>query len=434
MFFRLINIFVLTLFLMSAPAMAVDWSAIDKLEKDQQFEAAQKLVTEVLAQSIKAKDAENWTKALVKSTDFRIRSGQWETAVKTFKDQPWPADRASQTMLHLYSAYVLKTYLQGYQWEIQQREEIANLKPLDLKKMTKEQLTAVVNQSFDAALNTLPEAYTKVSGMLKESLKIGTYPSHIRGSVRDTISYLWADFLRQENFWSAKQANATDRIAIKRLLVPSAEAISLTDNKIHPLQRYTHLLTNLEKWHTKAGRKEAALEAYRERLLKTFNVLKSEKDKALLIDALSQRNQKEKALPWVTMALWTQATLQQRLVRGDALLLSKATLDNCLALDAKSAGYAYCDNALKRLMEPDFDIQLMKTDGLKKRSVKITHKNVETLYFRVIDGSKVPENQQRGTAADLIPLLLKQPVLWEWSEALPASKDLQSHIRQHQTL
>ncbi|CAA6801829.1 MAG: Unknown protein, partial [uncultured Thiotrichaceae bacterium] len=407
-------------------ANADPWADVEKLEHDQQYQSAQKKSDRLLTTFKQQQDIPNWTKALIKSTELRVGQGQWETATRFLQEQTWPNDANAKSILHLYMANAITVYLTSYSWEIQQREQIETKSKLDLKKMTQAQLVNAINHHFNEAYqhsNSLGNI--AIPNALKEYFIQGKYPNPIRGTLRDTVSYLWADFLKNEAFWSASHSNQTYRLDLQALLGNQHPTTTITNGKQHPLTRYAKLLSDLENWHQQAQRPEAALEAFRTRSMQLSSHFSSDSKRQFIIKALEQRITETRQLTWSTMAQWTLANLQRQLSRQDALILALKTTQDCQKHFPQSQGTKNCQQLAKILTHPEFSTETMLLDGLKKRAIRIRHKNIDTLYFRAFPADLLASENQNTDQK--ISTLLTQKPSYTWSKNLPKTHDLRSH-------
>lgn len=61
------------------------------------------------------------------------------------------------------------------------------------------------------------------------------YPADVRGTVRDAVSYLFAEVLADSTFWSPRQSNEVYRLGLAELMTgPGSDP---ADPEAHPLAR-----------------------------------------------------------------------------------------------------------------------------------------------------------------------------------------------------
>ena len=127
---------------------SVSWKRVHQLKDEQKFAAAADLVEEILDRAQATGDEEEWTRALIQSVQFRTALHGYETAVRFLQERPWPESAVHQTVLELFYAQGLMTYLKAYSWEIAQRELVDTGDEVDLKRWTQEQIYAAAQQAF----------------------------------------------------------------------------------------------------------------------------------------------------------------------------------------------------------------------------------------------------------------------------------------------
>jgi len=69
---------------------AADWKEIDRLVEQQKLAEASAKADAILQRAIRAKNEDEWTRALVRCVQLRSGLHGYETAVRFLKEQPWP--------------------------------------------------------------------------------------------------------------------------------------------------------------------------------------------------------------------------------------------------------------------------------------------------------------------------------------------------------
>src|SRR5262249_7202963 len=159
-------------------------------------------------------------------------------------------------------AAALVAYARAYAWEIGQRERVESAGS-GLKAWTREQISGEARKSYLDAWERREELQATPVANLSEYLEKNDYPESVRGTLRDALTYLFAELLADSSGWSAAESASAARLPLARLLAlegPSTKA-RLEDASVHPLEKAVLVLSDLEAWHGKAGRREAALEA-----------------------------------------------------------------------------------------------------------------------------------------------------------------------------
>ncbi|MBE3131475.1 MAG: hypothetical protein IMZ54_12280, partial [Acidobacteria bacterium] len=95
--------------------------AVEKLVEEQKFEAAAEEAARVREDARRLGDNPLWTWALIKEGQLRSALHGYETAVRFFKEQPWPDSPLERDMLDLFYAQSLVTYYHAYSWDIGSR-------------------------------------------------------------------------------------------------------------------------------------------------------------------------------------------------------------------------------------------------------------------------------------------------------------------------
>ncbi len=469
---RLLPLFLLVISsqIVQATPEIVDWNQIDKLIKNQKFQTAGTKIDALLKQSKQRKDNKNWRQALLLATAMRFKSGKFESAVTFLKAQTWPTDKDSQLMLNLHLAELLKMYVQNYRWEIQKREEITSQKKLPLKKKSLAQLQAEINQAYFKAYqhsrnrNDSIEALGKIAlPSLKNLFVKSNYPKNIRGGVFDTVTYLWVKTLANSSFWTPTQSNANLSLTS---LIAYPKGVRVEDLRAHPLKHMVKLLTDLENFQKSQNRPEAGLEAFRIKIKQLRDYRQSqrsyqltESDRKVLTHALRSRlNQPAySTLPWSNMLRADFASLLKESEDADANIQAMAVLKQCMAIANKiaianssasanssapanksaSAKYSAstnknatqrCQSQMDNMLIPTLQLASMRNDGLNKRSIQISHKNIKQIYFKAwkIPLTEALKSDKYEKIRQLISNNQKPSASWQTS--LPATPDYKNHI------
>jgi uncharacterized protein YfaS (alpha-2-macroglobulin family) len=410
------------------------WKDVERLVNVQKFEEAATAVAKIREATRAAGAEREWARALVEEVQLRTALHGYETSVRFLREQPWPKGFVPHLTLDLFYARSLITYLQSYGWEIRQREKTESKGPVDLKAWTQDQIFEEATKAYQDAWKNRAELSREPVQALAEYLEPNTFPPHIRGTLRDAVSYLTVEIIGDTSQWRPEQSAEVYRLPFKALLAgdPSAaRAARIDDPSIHPLERVLGALDDLEAWHRREGHKEAAFEARLERDRRLAASFKDPAELEAVRKDLEAHFGDVAKLPWWSMgkALLAEMVREhtQDLVRARAIALEghKAFPD--------SIGGKRCLHIAKSIEQPDYQMQLMASDGPSQRSLEITHKNLAELHFRAY---AVDLTSQIAKARDynLLPHGDEAQVLVrtgkpaaQWTVALPSTPDFKSH-------
>lgn len=412
-----------------------DWSRVASLIEEQKYEEARVLCTTIRAAAQKSGNSEEWTEAMIKEVQLQIALHGYETAVRALRSEAWPQDPLSQVALELYYAHSLMSYLQAYSWEIGRRERVETRGPIDLKVWSKDQIYGEAQRAYARVFARRDELSRAPISLLKEYVQPGGYPEHVRGTLRDAVTYLAVELLANSAHWRPVESNELFRLDFGRLLTGqlTQEARAIDDEKVHPLLRAMAALDDLERFHQSQGdaQREAALEARLERLRRLHQHFTGRGERTQVLSHLASLLSGYRAVPWWSMG----KALQSELVREGS---SDSKLAYEIAAEGKatypdSTGGRICDGQMRAISAADFSLESMQSDGLGKRSLRIRHKNLAELHFRAYSADLFErlENSQDYNllynSHDLQRLLRgKQPVA-SWVEKLPPTPDYQMH-------
>ena len=357
------------------------WSSFDKLVGEQKLEEAFQTADRIRleASGDPAREAEV-TEALVHQTQLRIALHGDATAVRFLVDQPWPNTFLLRTTLELFLGEALLRYLRSYAWEVRQRPRIESSQALDLETMTADQLFGAAMSTYQRIWRARSELDQTPASSLGSYIKQGDYPAHVRGTLRDLVTYQTVALLADTTHWRPEQSSNLFQLDLPGLLGPQNADVSLDDDALHPLVRLCAVLDDLERWHTQGGRADAALEARLERLRRLHVAFTEEMDRSLIEADLRARLKTFGMQGWWSVG---QATLARMRRTSGALADAQAlAMEGVSAKEAELRGKQQCGAIARAIRQPDFSIHTRQYDGRQRRSVQVRYKNLRKLYFR----------------------------------------------------
>jgi alpha-2-macroglobulin len=420
----------------AAPA-ADPWREIDRLLSEQKFEEAAAAVQKIRLSAQKQGNEPEWTRALIQEVQLRTGLHGNETAVRFLKEQDWPDGILNRSILNLFYAQSLVNYYNMYSWEISRREKVESSKSMDLKAWTKDQIYAEAQKAFLEVWRQRELLGKEKQERWQQYLDKNNYPAGIRPSLRDAVSYLYADLFANSQFWRPEEANETYRLSFKDLILRpsagrSAEPV-LSDGAAHPLVKLSAILLDLESWHASAGRKEAALESRLVRYQKLHGSIIEPDDRNWMIARLEADLKEAGDLPWSAAGKAQLAEFIRDSNRPSKLIQARAVADQGLKAFPQSVGGRRCAYIIRSIEAPDFSLAAMSSDGFRKRSIAVTHKNLSALYLRAFPMDL--ENRIRtSNDYNLLPDQREQ-LAWikaqkpaaEWKADLAPTPDYEEH-------
>ncbi|HVP89612.1 MAG TPA: alpha-2-macroglobulin family protein [Terriglobales bacterium] len=359
---------------------------LDQLIGEQKFEEAASEAARLREAAKRRGDDDAWAWALIKEAQLRTALHGYETAVRFLKDEAWPASPVDRDMLELFYARSLVTYYRSYSWDINQRERVEAAGPVDLKSWTRDRLFAEAWGALARVWKDRGRLADRRAGEFPDVWEPGDYPAGVRDTLRDSVVYLFARLLADTSFWTPRQSNETYLLDLDRLLAAPSDAASvaavLDSASAHPLERIASLLAEHEAWARRARRPEAALEA-RLTLIETLHgAFSDDEDRALLEKRLAEFLPKYRRYAWWGMG---QALLAEFISREDApdsLIRARAAALQAAEAYPLSPGAKRCQAIVKRIEAPDIGVEAMKNDSPGRRSIRVTHRNLERVFFR----------------------------------------------------
>ncbi|MCX6569653.1 MAG: MG2 domain-containing protein, partial [Candidatus Aminicenantes bacterium] len=415
--------------------------AVKKLVEEQKFEAAAEETARFREEAKKAGDNPLWTWALIKEGQLRTALHGYETAVRFFKEQAWPDSPLERDMLDLFYAQSLVTYYRVYSWDIDRRERVEAKGPIDLKSWTRDQ---IFDEAWKSALRVWKDRERLAGRKAAEFPDFwtpGSYPAGVRDTLRDGVVYLMARLLADTGFWTPRQSNETWLLDLDKLLAQAGKAGSgdsaaeriLESAASHPIEKVCALLGEHESFSRRASRPEAALEARFELVQALYAAFDSDESHAAIRAHLAEFLPSQRKHAWwaVGQALLAEYTRQE--AAPDALVRARKLAAEGVERFPSSPGGLHCRHILKSIEAPEYSIESMRTDAPGRRSVRISHRNLDRVFLRAyaIDLEALVKTARdyyifpQGDAARKIVEGRRPEAVWETE--LPRTSDFREH-------
>ncbi len=411
------------------------WKEVDRLEGEQKLEEARAALEGIRKAARAAGNGEEWTKALIREVQLRTALHGYETSVRFLKDEPWPEGALNRAALDLFYAQSLVNYVRTYGWEIGKRERVETKGVVDLKAWTRDQIWAEAGRAFVDVWSRREAFGGEPASRLPDFIQPNTYPAGVRPTLRDSVTYLFADFLADTSGWRPEESNEVYRLDAGQLAKGEggADPGKLDDPAVHPLRKVTAVLVDLASWHRDAGRKEAELEALLERTRRLNAAFTDGHDRKVVRKELERQLGPFRSVSWWAMG---QAELAD-LVRGASvpgnLVRARSIAGEGVKAYPDSPGGKRCRSIVASIEEPSWRIESMASDAAGKRSIRVTHRNLTALHFRAF-AVDLEARVSAATDYNLLPdqkevlaLLGSRRADVEWKSELPPTPDFKDH-------
>lgn len=415
--------------------------AVEKLVEEQKFEAAAAEAARIREEAKKAGDNSLWTWALIKEGQLRTALHGYETAVRFFKEQPWPDSPLERDMLDLFFGHSLVVYYHAYSWDIDRRERVEAKGPIDLKSWTRDQ---IFDEAWRAALRVWKDRERLAAhkpGEFPDFWTAGDYPAGVRDTLRDGVVYLMARLLADTSFWTPRQSNETWLLPLDTLLAQAGNAGSgdtaaeriLESAASHPIEKVCALLGEHESFSRRAARPEAALEARFELVRAFYAAFNSDESHATIRAHLAEFLPSNRKHSWWASGQALLAEYTREEAAPDALVRARKVAAEGVERHPLSPGGKHCLHILKSIEAPEYSVEAMRVDAAGRRSVRITHRNLDRIFLRAyaIDLEALVKTARdyyifpQGDAARKIVEGRRPEAVWEVE--LPRTSDFRDH-------
>ena len=362
--------------------------AVEKLITEQKFEAAAAECARLREDARKSGDARLWTWTLIRESQLRTSLHGYETAVRFFKDEAWPDSPLERDMLDLFYANSLVTYYHAYSWDISRRERVEAKGPIDLKSWTRDRIFDEAWQALVRVWQDRDRLAGRTAGEFPDFWSPGDYPAGVRDTLRDAVVYLMADLRADTSFWTPRQSNETWLLDLPGLLskagkTSAADAARILESPAgHPVEKIAALLGEHESWSRRAGRPAAALEARFELVRALYSSFDGEDDRAAIRKHLAAFLGANRKNAWWAMGQALLAEYTQGESVPDALVRARKIALEGVERFPNSPGGQHCRHIVRSIEAPEYSIEAMRLDAPGRRSVRVTHRNLDRVFLR----------------------------------------------------
>ncbi len=400
-------------------AFAASWAEVERLIGEDKLEEALPRVETLIGEARSAGDEATWTRALVEAVRLRSQLYKAEDAARFLKAQPWPTGAVQRAVIDLYYAEALERYSQL----IPGRSAGAR----GWRPRASSPWSSGPGTRSAAAMAASREAWSLRQDLgeiplssLHRYLMPNNYPSEIRGTMRDALTYQFVEILGNREVRWNEDSEGTAGLDLPALIRGEIRGDQAAPD--HPLREMAAVLGDLEAWHLAAGRREAALEARLTRMRWLHEAFTDEEDRRLISRDLEAYLEGFRDVPWWSMGMATLAELLMQ--EEEPGHFARAHAVAVAGRDAwpDSPGGKRCATIASAIELPGFRLEAMKSDGLGRRSLAVTHKNLSTLYFRAHTYDLQP-----AVGEDLLSLVAKNPYVVAWKTELPETPDFDWH-------
>ncbi len=373
-----------------------DWDEANELAQNDRPAEAAALMQRLREQAQSQGQQENWAYALVREIQLRGGRQESETAVRLLRAEKWPDAPQPHLLVELYYAHSLIEYIRRYSYEIRQRERITSAPApgkaaaeVDLKSWSYDQIIAEVHRSLEHLWQQREAVGGTPLAALSPFLQANNYPAEVRGTLRDSLTYLLVELLVDTANWRPEQ-NDLYRFDFAALLRGDAKQALIThmdDQTVHPLTRAMLALDDLESWHRRSDRPAAALEARLARYARLRELFDASfvSERTAMRKELAVRLAEPAVQPvaWRAMGLFALARMMHEdLADSEGPMRAYELATQGEKAFPGSPGALACQGLIAELATPHFALASMLVDAADKPSLQVTHRNLNALHLR----------------------------------------------------
>lgn len=407
------------------------WIQAKDLAGKQQYQAALDPLQRLKEELKKNNDDTGLVSVLIQMTLYKVALHGVETAVRDLKEEKWPDEKKSQTLLRLIYAQVLVRYFDYYSYEISQRTKIDGPQEIDLKGMTSEQIFAEAVQNYAKIWEYREQLDQVPKDFYSRFITANNFPSLIKANFYDGYVGLFRNLLTDTRGWTPGQLNEKFLLSIQDLV--AGKKVDLTSSQVHPLAKVAYILRSQVAYHDKKNEKGAALQSRLELYQILFEHLNSTAARQVILNDLDTELAAAQNDPWYSMGLAVKSEFFLQMEGSRNKVEARKWAELGAKVYPQSEGARRCRDVIKKIEQPQLQLQGMRVDGPGGlNGLGLEYANINKVYFRSFeldiktklltskDYSRLPERRE-------MEALLKQRPSYEWSVDLPKTQDFKSH-------
>jgi len=409
--------------------------SLKKLYEEQKYSAALEEVVKLKDAAAAKGDNALWTYYLVEEFKLKTSLHSYENGLKDFMRARRPDHPLSKLILKFYEAESFASYLQGYSWEIMKREKVSEKDPLDFDKYTKDEIAESIRSSFLEIYKERDRLEDVGLDAVPDFLSAGSYPKEVLSTVRDYMAISTANFLENSSLWTPKQSRLIYKLDLNSMLegdalARNAQAV-VDDPSAHPLMLAATILAE-EEAHAK-GRSKASLamelHIRRDRML--FDHFTGKEQRKTVIAELNDYLESHSGISWYAMGCAEQAEMERQTGDGKCNIRAREAALRGKKAYPGSPGGQKCASIISSIEAPDFNIEAMDSDLPGLPTVKISHRNMQRIYFSLfpIDiREQIYKNYDIPRWDELNKMISGTAPAEKFTAELPATVDYNYHL------
>ena len=389
--------------------------SLKKLYDEQKYMEALEKVKALKEEALSKNDVGYYTYYLIEQFKLESSLHAYETALKNFIGAKKPEHPIAKTILKLYETDALNNYLQAYSYEIMKREKVSEKDELDFDKYTKEELIEKIRKDYLEVYNEREKFEGIPLDSLPDFINAGSFPKEVLSNFRDFSATSVATFFSANQFFSPLESRTAYKLKVDDLL--NREALSSNLDAIvsspssHPLLIAAAVLAEEEKRALSRDRKSTAIEFHTRRSEIIFYNLTNKEDRLKTVEELKSFLEKNKDVEWYSWGIEQVAQFERNLGDDECNIRAKELAIKGRDAYPNSPGGQRCKHLINLIEERDFNIETMHSDGSDLPSVRITYKNLDKVFIRLIP-------------VDVKDLLYKYNEFPRWNDLFKIIKDV----------
>lgn len=388
---------------------------LKKLYDEQKYNEAVDKIKDLKEEAFKKSDVSFYTYYLIEQFKLESSLHAYETALKNFYNAKKTEHPLAKIILKLYETNALNNYLQSYSYEIMKREKITEKEEDDFDKYTKEELIFKIREAYLEIYKDREKIEDVSLEALPDFLDSGSYPKEVLSNFRDFVGCSLSTLFSSDQFFSPIESRTKYKLKVSNLLDSKFLSSNFEKNVFskdsHPLLVAITVLNEEEKNAFSRNRKKTAIEFHIRKLQIIFENFEQKDDRFKVINEFNEFLENNRDVEWYSVGMAELAGFERALGDEDCNIRAREIAIKGKNAYPNSVGAQRCNHLLNQIEERDFNIETMHSDGTNLPSIRVTYKNLEKLYIRLIP-------------IDVKEIIYKHNQLPRWRELFRIIKDI----------
>lgn len=417
------------------------WKSVDSLERIGLVKSALEKVQVIFYQARQDQNSPEVVRSVIYKMKYNsyLMEDDYIQAIHALNDLAGESEFPLKQIIHSITADVYWRYYEINRWKFMNRTQTIGFKNEDIRTWDISRIMQQTNLHYFASLEENEKLKLVDLNDFKAMLNFQTQTEILRPTLYDFLAHRALDHFKNSESSITRPADKfkvkgseyfSDAATFSKLVVDSKDSMS---NELHA----TKLYIELTKFHLNDSKPDALIDLELNRLLFFRNNSEDKTSHENYIKAIqrlaekySDSEQFAEIRYYEAQYFSTEASKYspENPEHKDAFLKAEMICQEAIHRYPNSYGAQKCKSLLNSIQakELSFEVETVNMPNAKGR-IKVSFKNVDSVYFRIVEVDRLYFLKRRPYGEELIQELLKQKQITNWTAKLNDPGDHHKH-------